>query len=89
MLSFPMPGISIALDIPVRKDTQALIDALDRQTMEEGGRIYLTKDAFTRAEHYRAMDGARLDAFLEVRRRWDPQLRLRSAQSVRVLGDPG
>ncbi|MCA9684480.1 MAG: FAD-binding oxidoreductase, partial [Myxococcales bacterium] len=68
MLSFPMPGISIALDIPVRKDTQALIDALDRQTMEEGGRIYLTKDAFTRAEHYRAMDGARLDAFLEVRR---------------------
>ncbi|NVB41920.1 FAD-binding oxidoreductase [Pseudenhygromyxa sp. WMMC2535] len=88
MLSFPMPGISIALDIPVRKDTQALIDALDRQTLEEGGRIYLTKDAFTRAEHFRAMDGERLDAFMAVRRRWDPQLRLRSAQSVRLLGDP-
>ena len=29
----------------------------------------------------------RLDAFLEVRSRWDPERRLRSAQSVRLLGD--
>ena len=30
----------------------------------------------------------RLDRWTAVRRRWDPALRLRSAQSVRVLGDP-
>lgn len=86
MLSFPMKGISIALDIPVRDDTQALVDALNEQVIEEGGRIYLTKDGFTRADHFRAME-PRLPAFLEVRRKWDPATKIRSAQSVRLFGD--
>jgi len=30
----------------------------------------------------------RLAAFLAVRRKWDPDLRIRSAQSIRLLGDP-
>ena len=87
LLSFPMKGISIALDIPVRDDTQALVDALNEQVLAEGGRIYLAKDSFTRPEHFRAME-PRLERFQEVRRRWDPDLRIRSAQSVRLLGDP-
>jgi hypothetical protein len=86
MLSFPMKGISIALDIPVRDDTQSVIDALNEQVIREGGRIYLTKDGFTRADHFRAME-PRLPAFLEVRRKWDPQGKIRSAQSVRLFGD--
>jgi FAD/FMN-containing dehydrogenase len=87
MLSFPQPGISIALDIPVRDGTQALVDALNELVIAEGGRVYLAKDQFTRPEHFRAMEGPRLDAWLKVRRRWDPEGRLRSAQSVRILGD--
>lgn len=87
LLSFPMPGISIALDIAVRDDTQQLVDTLNELVIAEGGRIYLAKDAFTRAEHFRAME-PRLDAWLAVRRRWDPELRLRSALSVRLFGDP-
>ena len=86
MLSFPKPGISIALDIAVRKDTPALIDALNEQVIKEGGRIYLAKDAFTRAEHFRAME-PRLDEFLRIRRHWDPAGRFRSAQSARLFGD--
>jgi FAD/FMN-containing dehydrogenase len=86
MLSFPMPGISIALDIPVRADTQALVDALNERVIEEGGRMYLTKDAFTRAEHFARME-PRLAAFDAVRRRWDPERRFKSAQSIRMLGD--
>ncbi|MCC6873315.1 MAG: FAD-binding oxidoreductase [Sandaracinaceae bacterium] len=86
MLSFPMKGISIALDIAVRDDTQALVDALNEQVIAEGGRIYLAKDTFTREEHFRAME-PRLEAFLAVRRKWDPEQRLRSAQSVRLFGD--
>ncbi len=86
MLSFPMKGISIALDIPVRDDTQSVVDALNEQVIREGGRIYLTKDGFTRADHFRVME-PRLPAFLEVRRRWDPAARIRSAQSVRLFGD--
>jgi decaprenylphospho-beta-D-ribofuranose 2-oxidase len=86
LLSFPKPGISIALDIAVRDDTQVLIDALNEQVLKEGGRIYLTKDAFTRPEHYRAME-PRLDEWLAIRRKWDPDGKLRSAQSVRMFGD--
>ena len=51
-----------------------------------GGRIYLAKDAFTTPARYRAME-SRLDAWQEIRRRWDPEGRLASAQSVRLLGD--
>jgi FAD/FMN-containing dehydrogenase len=86
VLSFPRPGISIALDIPVRDDTQALIDTLNEFVIAEGGRIYLTKDAFTRADHFAAME-PRLERFNQIRRKWDPDRKLRSAQSVRMLGD--
>jgi decaprenylphospho-beta-D-ribofuranose 2-oxidase len=86
MLSFPRPGVSYALDMPIGAGTQSLVDALNEYVIAEGGRIYLAKDAFTRAEHFRAME-PRLDAWNRVRRRWDPHGRLRSAQSVRLLGD--
>ena len=86
MLSFPKPGVSYALDLPVTTQTQALVDALNEFVIAEGGRVYLAKDAFTRAEHFRAME-PRLEAWTQVRRRWDPNGTLRSAQSVRVLGD--
>lgn len=85
-LSFPMPGISIALDIAVRESTQSLVDRLNELVIEEGGRIYLTKDSFTRQEHFAQME-PRLAKFQEVRRRWDPRGLLKSAQSVRMLGD--
>ena len=87
MLSFPKPGISIALDIPVRDGTQRLVDALNEIVIGEGGRIYLTKDTFTRPEHFRQME-PRLEKFLEIRKKWDPELKFRSAQSVRLFGDP-
>jgi decaprenylphospho-beta-D-ribofuranose 2-oxidase len=86
LLSFPRPGISIALDIPIRDGTQALVDALNEVVIAEGGRIYLAKDQFTRREHYRAME-PRLPEWQRIRRHWDPEGRLRSAQSVRILGD--
>ncbi len=86
-LSFPKPGISVALDIAIRNDTQALVDELNEHVLNEGGRIYLAKDTFTRPEHFRAME-KRLPKFLEVREKWDPERRFRSAQSVRLFGDP-
>ncbi len=87
MLSFPRPGISVALDLAVHPGTQRIVDRLNEAVIAAGGRIYLAKDSFTRAEHFRAME-PRLEKWSQVRRRWDPELRIRSAQSVRVLGDP-
>lgn len=86
MLSFPMRGISVALDIAVTSGTQRLIDTLNEFVIAQGGRVYLAKDTFTRPEHFRAME-PRLDAWLTVRRKWDPAGKIRSAQSVRLFGD--
>jgi FAD/FMN-containing dehydrogenase len=87
LLSFPRPGLSVALDLPMRgAATQALVDALNRHVLDAGGRIYLAKDALTRREDFAAME-PRLAAFDAVRRKWDPERRLRSALSVRLLGD--
>jgi FAD/FMN-containing dehydrogenase len=87
MLSFPMPGLTFALDLPLRGErTQTLVDELNRIVIDCGGRIYLAKDTLTRAEHFRAME-PRLDAWNEVRRRWDPAGRMKTALSARLLGD--
>jgi decaprenylphospho-beta-D-ribofuranose 2-oxidase len=84
-LSFPRPGISLALDMPFGDGTQSHVDAMNELVAAEGGRIYLAKDALTRPEHYRAMD-SRLDRFLCVRRQWDRDGRIRSALSLRLFG---
>jgi decaprenylphospho-beta-D-ribofuranose 2-oxidase len=86
LLSFPKSGISIAIDFPVRPWTQGLVDALNDLVVSEGGRIYLAKDTFTRPEHFAKME-PRLAEWQSIRRRWDPDGRLRSAQSVRLLDD--
>ncbi len=85
LLSFPRPGVSVAIDLPMADDTQSIVDALNEVVIAEGGRVYLAKDALTRADHFRAME-PRLDAFLAVRRQWDPEGRIRSAQSLRLFG---
>jgi decaprenylphospho-beta-D-ribofuranose 2-oxidase len=85
-LSFPLEGTSIAVDMPVTVDTQRIVDGLNEFVISTGGRIYLTKDRFTRPEHFRAME-PRLPAFEALREKWDPSRRLRSAQSRRLFGD--
>ena len=86
VLSFPLEGTSIAIDMAVSPELQRIIDSLNEFVIAAGGRIYLTKDRFTTAEHFRAME-PRLPRFLELREKWDPKRRLRSAQSVRLFGD--
>jgi hypothetical protein len=46
LLSFPMPGMTIAMDFPMRgKDTLTLLDQFDKILQEVGGRVYPAKDA--------------------------------------------
>lgn len=85
MLSFPKSGMSLALDIPIRDDIQQIIDKLNECVISCGGRIYLTKDGFTRADHFASMD-PRIAAFREVCKKWDPDHNIRSAQSERLFG---
>lgn len=87
-LSFPIEGTTLALDLPYRgPETEALVHELDALVIEAGGRVYLAKDAVTRAEDFARMM-PRLAKWRAVRDKWDPARRFRSALSVRVLGDP-
>jgi len=83
LLSFPMRGTSVALDIPAREGVQDIVDTLNAHLIDLGGRIYLAKDRFTRAADFRRME-PRLDAWREVKKKYDPSGRLRSAQSARL-----
>ena len=86
-LSFPLEGTTLALDLPYRGPaTDALVHELNAVVIAAGGRVYLAKDAVTRAEDFVRMV-PRLGEWCRVRDTWDPERRFRSAQSVRVLGD--
>ncbi|MCX4247449.1 FAD-binding oxidoreductase [Paraliomyxa miuraensis] len=85
MLSFPQRGTSLAVDIPMRKDgaTQALVSAMIDVVIANGGRVYLAKDAVATAAQFRRMY-PRWEEWMQVRRKYDPHGRLRSAQGVRL-----
>ena len=67
LLSFPKPGYTLALDLPMRPGTLDLLDALDEITAAHGGRVYLAKDARCQPDHVRA-GYPNLPLFGEVRR---------------------
>jgi FAD/FMN-containing dehydrogenase len=53
MMSFPMPGITLALDFPIRKEISFdLLDRLASITADCGGRMYPAKDACMSAAHF-------------------------------------
>jgi FAD/FMN-containing dehydrogenase len=81
MLSFPRPGVTLALDFPNKgKRTEKLFERLDSIVQEAGGRIYLAKDA----RMPRSLFGAgypKLEEFLPYRDRG-----ISSAMSRRLMG---
>lgn len=84
MLSFPRPGVTVAVDLPRRPGTAALVARMNELVIAEGGRIYLAKDAFTTAADFARLE-PRLPAFLAERARWDPEGRLGSALADRLF----
>ena len=83
LLSFPMEGLTLALDFAVDRQTLALLDELDSVVADHGGRIYLAKDARWSAAHLRR-GYPRLEEFLAIRRRVDPSGKFSSLLSQRL-----
>jgi FAD/FMN-containing dehydrogenase len=54
ILSFPMPGVSLALDFPQNRKLDALFQKLDRIVSRTGGRLYPAKDAHMTGQDFRA-----------------------------------
>ncbi|WP_406318400.1 FAD-binding oxidoreductase [Streptosporangium sp. NBC_01639] len=72
MLSFPVPGWTLALDIPAgRRGLAGLLREFDDWVAESGGRIYLAKDSRMPAETMAAMY-PRLGEWRKVRDEVDP-----------------
>jgi FAD/FMN-containing dehydrogenase len=54
MLSFPRPGVTFAIDFPMKgKKTLKILEETDRIAAEAGGVIYPAKDARMSKEHFR------------------------------------
>lgn len=82
-ISFPMEGYTLAVDFPISTKTLALLDTLDRITLDHGGRFYLAKDARMSAKTLDTSDD-RIKAFRSQRQANHWQARFASAQSKRL-----
>jgi decaprenylphospho-beta-D-ribofuranose 2-oxidase len=83
LLSFPFPGYTLALDLPVNSGLVPFLAGLDAVVLSHGGRLYLAKDAVMTSDSFAAMY-PRLDEFRGVRARLDPKNRLSSSLARRV-----
>jgi decaprenylphospho-beta-D-ribofuranose 2-oxidase len=87
LLSFPMPGYTLALDFPVTDGLLEFLDSLDAMVLKRGGRVYLAKDARMSPETFRAMY-PNLGKWQAAKALADPDNRFSSSLSRRLGMDP-
>ncbi|MGX4801186.1 FAD-binding oxidoreductase [Bradyrhizobium guangdongense] len=86
LLSFPLPGYTLALDFPVKGDILNFLDEIDRLVVAAGGRLYLAKDARQARATFEAGYPA-LARFNAIRKALDPARNIRSKLSQRLFDE--
>jgi decaprenylphospho-beta-D-ribofuranose 2-oxidase len=83
-LTFPIPGWTLAVDMPLGDpDLGRTLDECDSKVAAAGGRIYLAKDSRLRREFVEEMY-PKLSTWRRAQARLDPEGRLRSNLSLRL-----
>lgn len=83
LLSFPMEGYTLALDIKIDNSLFKILDELDAMVLTYGGRLYLTKDA-RMSEHTFKQSYKRWEAMQAVRAKYKALGKFKSLQSQRL-----
>ena len=81
--SFPMEGLTIALDFPVNSETLKLLEKLDEITLKYKGRVYLAKDSRMKKEIFQKSD-TRIKDYLNFRNKNNSKSYFSSSQSTRL-----
>jgi decaprenylphospho-beta-D-ribofuranose 2-oxidase len=82
-LSFPMPGYTLAVDLPRKRGVEEILAKLEAITLDHHGRIYLAKDSFLSAEGFAKMY-PKLEQFRSVLAEIDPDGRMASDMARRL-----
>ncbi len=82
-LSFPFPGYTLAIDMPIKPGLWELLDELDQVVMKYSGRVYLAKDVRLSAAAYRTMY-PEFNKWLKVKQSIDSENQFSSALATRL-----
>jgi decaprenylphospho-beta-D-ribofuranose 2-oxidase len=83
LLSFPMEGYTLALDLSVSPKIWPILDEIDQKVLEWGGRVCLAKDVRLAPDVFRRMYPG-FQEWRRIKRVIDPQNSLRSDLSKRL-----
>jgi FAD/FMN-containing dehydrogenase len=88
LLTFSKAGYSLALDFPNTSRVRALLPQLDRWVADQGGRVYLAKDAMLTADLFQRMYGEDASEWYNLLYHFDPNRRFTSLMSDRLQWKP-
>jgi FAD/FMN-containing dehydrogenase len=84
MISFPMKGYTLALDFAMKPGLLEFLDELDEVVADNGGRIYLSKDARMRNQIFWETY-PHATTFKQILKKYDPNNRFVSNLSKRLM----
>lgn len=84
LLSFPVEGFTLALDIPIQdQGLFSVLDRCDEIVVSHGGRVYLAKDARLKPALFQAMYPS-YEKWLAIKKQIDPHNKFSSSLSIRL-----